>query len=105
MPAARLSLGAMVSRWRKKPVVIDAWQFLPAGDCEQLPAWIDPRWFYVDVEAAGRGCGEHRSTPHMLIPTPEGTLRAELTDWIIRGVNGEVYPCKADVFAVTYEPV
>jgi hypothetical protein len=40
----------------------------------------------------------------MLIPTAGGALRADLTDWIIRGVKGEVYPCKADVFAKTYEP-
>jgi hypothetical protein len=40
----------------------------------------------------------------MLIPTPGGALRADLTDWIIRGVKGEVYPCKADVFAASYEP-
>ena len=43
--------------------------------------------------------------PHMLIPTPGGTLRAELADWIVRGVKGEVYPCKADVFAASYEPL
>jgi len=41
----------------------------------------------------------------MLIPTPGGPLRADLTDWIIRGVKGEVYPCKAEVFAATYEPM
>ncbi len=41
----------------------------------------------------------------MLIPTPGGALRADLTDWIIRGVKGEVYPCKADVFAANYEPM
>jgi hypothetical protein len=41
----------------------------------------------------------------MLIPTRAGALRAELTDWIIRGVKGDVYPCRADVFAATYEPV
>jgi len=41
----------------------------------------------------------------MLIPTPEGATRADLTDWIIRGVKGDVYPCRADVFVATYEPV
>jgi len=92
-----------VSRWRKKPVVVEAWQFAPAGKCEELPAWIDRRWFYEDT-ASGNPTITRRGTPYMLIPTPEGTLRADLTDWIIRGVNGEVYPCKADVFAATYEP-
>jgi hypothetical protein len=94
-----------VSRWRKKPVVIEAWQFGPAGECEELPEWIDPRWFYRDVDgkAPGKRVVEWGAAQYMLIPTPEGTLRATLTDWIIRGVHGEVYPCKADVFAVTYE--
>jgi hypothetical protein len=38
------------------------------------------------------------------IPTLEGTMRAEQGDWIIRGVHGEFYPCKPDIFAATYEP-
>jgi hypothetical protein len=92
-----------MSRWRKKQVVIEAWQFMPAGRREKLPPWIDPRWFYEDAPGGERRV-EHR-TPHMLIPTPGGELRADLTDWIIRGVKGEVYPCKADVFAVSYEPL
>ena len=100
-------MGATVSRWRKKPVVVDAWQFMPGGRCEERPAWIDPRWFREDV-GVDAGCGhtaQHRGTPHMLIPVPGGTLRADYTDWIIRGVSGEVYPCKAEVFSTTYEPV
>jgi hypothetical protein len=94
-----------MSRWRKKPVVVDAWQFMPAGRCEELPIWIDRRWFCEDIEAEGDRTVDHRDTPHMLIPTPGGALRADLTDWIIRGVKGEVYPCKADVFAASYEPM
>ena len=90
-----------MSRWRKRQVVIDAWQFMPAGRREALPAWIDPRWFHDEVAPDAEV--EHRGTPHMLIPTPGGTLRADLTDWIIRGVKGEVYPCKDDVFAASYE--
>jgi hypothetical protein len=94
-----------MSRWRKKPVVVDAWQFMPAGRCEELPTWIDRRWFCEDIEAEGDRTVDHGGTPHMLIPTPGGALRADLTDWIIRGVKGEVYPCKADVFAASYEPM
>jgi hypothetical protein len=94
-----------VSRWRRKPVVIEAWQFMPAGQCEKRPAWIDPRWFYENAESTAGRTVEHSDKPYMLIPSPAGTLRAELTDWIIRGVKGDVYPCRADVFAATYEPV
>jgi hypothetical protein len=96
--------GAAVSHWRRKPIVVEAWQFMPAGEREVMPAWIDPQWFHEDIEAAAKRSVEHRGAPHMLIPTPAGTLRADLTDWIIRGVKGDVYPCRADVFAATYEP-
>lgn len=39
------------------------------------------------------------------IITPEGTMRANAGDWVITGVKGEMYPCKPDIFAMTYEPV
>jgi hypothetical protein len=39
----------------------------------------------------------------MLIDTPEGTMRAERGDWIIRGIQGEIYPCKPDIFEASYE--
>jgi len=42
---------------------------------------------------------------NLLIPTLEGTLYAKEGDWIIRGVKGEIYPCKDDIFRATYEPV
>jgi hypothetical protein len=92
-----------VSHWRRKPVVVEAWQFMPAGQREELPPWIDRRWFYEDP-GAGNQTGEVGGPPYMLIPTPGGTLRADLTDWIIRSVKGDVYPCRADVFEATYEP-
>jgi len=76
-----------------------------AGQCEELPAWIDPQWFHEDIATGANLTVEHRGPPHMLIPTRAGTLRADLTDWIICGVKGDVYPCRADVFAATYEPV
>lgn len=41
----------------------------------------------------------------MLVDTLEGTMHAEAGDWIIKGVNGELYPCKDDIFRKTYEPV
>lgn len=93
-----------MSRWRRKPVVVDAWQFMPAEQSEQLPPWIDPRWFCEDPRAHGGRLVAGPGTPHMLIPTAAGALRADLTDWIIRGVKGDIYPCKADVFIASYEP-
>lgn len=96
-----------MAQFRKKPVVIEAVQFLGAGNeiGEDEPAWYreartkerDERgavWFNVD----GKG-------PHLTIFTLEGDHRADAGDWIIRGVKGELYPIKADVFALTYEAV
>lgn len=42
---------------------------------------------------------------HMVVHTLEGDMRADIGDWIIRGVNGEFYPCEPDIFAATYEVV
>jgi hypothetical protein len=77
---------------------------MPAGQCEELPAWVDRRWFCENIACDHDRTIDQPVTPHMLIPTPGGALRADLTDWIIRGVKGEVYPCKADVFEASYEP-
>lgn len=76
-------------RWRKKPIVIDAWRFA-IDDLANMPSWIDCEWL----------AGES-----IYIPTLEGVMEARCGDWVIRGVKGEVYPCKADIFAATYEKV
>lgn len=47
---------------------------------------------------------QHAIGEFLLIETLEGTHRANPGDWIIRGVKGEFYPCKPDIFAATYEP-
>ena len=75
-------------RFRKKPVVIDAFCYSPNGE---FPDWIIGK-FLVRYPVAE-------------IDTLEGKMLAQPGDWIIRGVKGEVYPCKPDIFAATYEPV
>ena len=47
----------------------------------------------------------YQTTKEQRIETPEGTLIASPGDWIIKGVNGETYPCKPDVFQKTYIPL
>jgi hypothetical protein len=79
-------------KFRKRPVVIDAVQYR-AGEC---PGEL------ADDVIAGRV--EHKEDGCMLIKTLEGEMRADPGDWIIRGVKGELYPCKPDIFAATYEP-
>lgn len=85
-------------KFRKKPVVIEAFQLYPEdGKTRQLP----PRWL-VDAMVAGTvTAGEDGSAT---IKTLEGEMKADVGDWIIQGVKGELYPCKPDIFAATYEP-
>lgn len=80
-------------KFRKKPVVIDAVQ-LQVG-VESMSA----------VQAFTGGIARPEIGGAMLIPTMEGNMRADIGDWIIKGVKGEFYPCKPDIFDATYEPV
>jgi hypothetical protein len=77
-----------MSLYRKKPVVIEAREVT-----------------YEELDAVARWCGGDVTIPSGLnIPTLEGTMHAQMHDWIIRGVQGEFYPCKPDIFEATYEP-
>lgn len=78
-------------KYRKKPVVIEAVQF---------QAGCHPSELAADV-VAGRVRYPEDGT--MIIRTMEGEMLARPGDWIIRGVKGELYPCKPDIFAATYE--
>ena len=83
-------------QFRKKPVVISAVQV--TLDDMKRPAWLS------EAIDAGTVYWQGGDDPHYTIETLEGTMRANLLDWIIRGVKGELYPCKPDIFAATYEP-
>ena len=74
--------------FRKKPVVIEAIQF---------------RGNFDEIEVFTGGDAEFRDG-ELVVATLEGPLRASPNDWIIKGVKGEFYPCKPDIFAATYDP-
>lgn len=76
-------------KFRKKPVVIEAWQNVL--DDHGVPDWVLAAIVITEDGA-------------LIIRTLEGDMKASLNDWIIQGVQGEVYPCKPDIFAATYEP-
>ncbi len=78
----------MMPQYRKKPVVVSAKQWFGPGDC---PAWAT----HAVLE---HECG-------FLIKTKEGQMSGNPGDWIIQGVEGEVYPCAPLIFEKTYEPV
>lgn len=81
-------------KFRKKPVVIEAMQWDgSATSANAIAKWVDQPW------------GVDPSRTVLEVPTLEGLMQASKGDWIIRGVKGEFYPCKPDVFAATYEAV
>lgn len=87
-----------MSRYRKKPVVIDAVQYKGGRSATDVLLWMS-RFEKGNSDWIGV-CREGR----FFIRTLEGEMEAMPGDWIIRGVKGEFYPCKPDIFAATYEP-
>lgn len=88
-----------MTMFRKKPVVIEARQ-LSRENGPELAAWCGGTWRSL----YGRGDrGEDIS--NVAIRTLEGKMHADLGDWIIKGVKGEFYPIKNDIFLKTYEAV
>lgn len=86
-------------KYRKKPVVVEAMQFTVDNHAE-VCNWLSANdgWcFWVRGDVTG---GERID-----IQTLEGVMAARPGDWIIKGVQGEFYPCKPDIFAATYEVV
>lgn len=86
-----------MSFYRKKPVVIEARRHDSTSwdSAVKIAEWCGGR--SVKNEMA------HGS--HIIISTLEGDMRADLGDWVIKGVSGEFYPCKPDIFEKTYEAV
>jgi hypothetical protein len=85
-------------KYRKKPVVIDAYQLPPAGEDvpDSFETWCEQVGF-TEFTSGRDGT--------LVIPTMEGDMVASPGDWIIKGVAGEFYPCKPEIFAATYEPM
>lgn len=99
-----------MAKYRKKPVVIDALQLLWDNwndMCEfaDVPKRAIGIWVTKDGGVVTEIPNSETTTIGLAIKTPEGTMIAKENDWIIRGVNGELYPCKPDIFEKTYEPV
>lgn len=93
-------------KFRKRPVEIEAVLF-DGLNTEQILDWIEP--YFADSQADDVGGtvidSDVSELAYFTIETLEGTMRADPGDWIIRGVRGEFYPCKPEIFAETYEPV
>lgn len=84
-----------MAKFRKKPVMVDAWCYRDLT-LDDAPGWVLTST--IPQEASD-------GTPTLVVRTLEGDMIASWGDWIIRGVKGEVYPCKPDIFVASYTPV
>lgn len=101
-----------MAKYRKKPVVIEAVQFIEM-ERKQRKYGVSVEFNSGDiakfmgrpicVRTSPNGTPEGRT--YIEIETLEGVMEADVGDWIIKGVAGEFYPCKPDIFAATYELV
>ena len=89
-----------MTKYRKKPVVVDAWKFTRKA-LENKPEWL----VYDEKKVVGKSDSFTGDVVMLLLNTLEGHLWATEGDYIIKGVKGEVYPCKPDIFEQTYEEV
>ncbi|SHY98543.1 Uncharacterised protein [Mycobacteroides abscessus subsp. abscessus] len=99
----------MIRRFRKKPVEIEAMQW-PDGDDDSYDAQCQRaaihRWIWGNGGKTWVVIRKHAEPDvHVVVETLEGNMRIGNGDWIIRGVAGEFYPCKPDIFEQTYDPL
>lgn len=85
-----------VKLYRKRPTIIEAIQFDGLNQ-DFITNWVDSH--------DGEIFSLYDSAPYLLIGVIGGTVRVNPTDWVIRGIKGEFYPCRDDIFDGTYEPV
>lgn len=85
-------------KYRKKPVVVEAMEF-GFDPLEEIMEWLRAGGVNFDYKGVGGKIEE------LQIGTLEGKMRVSYGDYIIKGVKGEFYPCKPDIFEQTYEEV
>ncbi len=87
-------------KYRKKPVVIEAMQ-LKNDNVSKVLEWVNS----FNGKAISSGGYDNNDNPFLVIETLEGQHLGLENDFIIRGIKDEVYPCKPDIFEMTYEMV
>jgi hypothetical protein len=80
-------------KFRKKQHVIEAWQWDGHSTSPERPEWL-----------RGDNVRADHNEEILIITTLEGDMTATKGDWIIKGIKGEIYPCKPDIFAASYDP-
>ncbi len=95
-----------MAKYRKKPVVIEAMQL--TADRERIAViieWVDNIDMSTCEFARNATINKVLEDEYLPIQTLEGTMRASFGDYVIKGVHGEFYPCKPEIFESTYEKV
>lgn len=83
----------MIKQYKKRPIPIKAVQWEGEENLDEVLKFCE-------------GCAEWKMTLNfLLVHTLEGTMRADIGDYIVKGVDGEFYPCKASIFEKTYEEI
>lgn len=85
---------SVIRKFRKRPVTIEAMQITDATSVLDIEEWINHPM-----------TGYSTNPPTIWIDTLEGRMEGKVGDWVIKGVNGEFYPCKNDIFIKTYQEV
>lgn len=89
-----------MSKYRKKPVEIEAFEF--GVDC--IPDWFMDKVTDNTIILVNMG-KYYPQEGYCKIQTLEGEMIGNIGDYIIKGIKGEIYPCKYDIFRMTYEKV
>lgn len=86
----------MIKKYRKKPIEIDAIQYT-GNNVSEIEIFVGTNLLYYNTQ--------EENNYQLGIPTLEGIMKASIGDYIIRGAKGEFYPCKPDIFKITYDEV
>ncbi len=94
-------------KYRKKPVVIEAFQMTRERrwNNSEWPEWLHRAWNKEPAEGARWIDPDDQSKQRLVCGTLEGVHRIDFNVFLIQGIKGEIYPCKPDIFEATYEAV
>ena len=91
-----------MAKYRKKPIEVEAFRI----GIDYIPDWFMNKVSTNEIILYGKSSGfKHYDDTNCDIKTLEGVMHANYGDYIIKGVNGEIYPCKPDIFKKTYEEI
>lgn len=93
----------MVKKYVKKPVVIEAIQWNGNTNLKEITEFVGQELKAEEFATAAYEAGAGKPYYSLIIETLEGKMKADPNDWIIKGIKGEFYPCKPDIFEKSYD--